>query len=160
MCNNDPNSSKITEYDVLLQDFLDIQNIIRAQDTKIGILFVVLVLPFNQFQFAHLIVSKIIVNVQGLVLFTMLACAWLVSFLALVYGIYPRYSKKNPTHNPKIVGSEYEQYVENLRYNRDYIESICKKKITGIRICLWAMMIWNLLGMVLVVVMSGELKTY
>lgn len=139
---------KKEEYQILLNDFLDIQQTVRAQDTKIGILFVAILLPFNQVQYLSYL--KSLHNQEaGWILFVIVVLAWIISFLSLIYGIYPRWDKKKSEFNPMLIVEPTQQHIDNLKYNRDVVEKICTNKIKSIRLCLFSMIVWNVLGIAL-----------
>jgi len=121
------------------QELVDLQAIIRAQDFKIGYLFVVCFLPISQIinlkvffnDFTHFSVKLILVLI---ILF------WIISVLFLIIATYPRFSKK--------IYYEIKTKEQRLAVQKEDVNAvfnICKSKIIFIRMSLLFIVFWSVL---------------
>lgn len=80
------------EWKFLREEISDIQDTIKAQDTKIGLLLVICFLPINQSSDSTKILYKLLIfPLIGKIILIILSILWLLSICFLLYGIYPRF---------------------------------------------------------------------
>ncbi|WNS83778.1 hypothetical protein [Neisseria sp. DTU_2021_1001991_1_SI_NGA_ILE_055] len=120
----------------------ELQEIVRAQDTKIGHLLIVYLLPINQLEFTNKVLFTDVAKstfCENIILI-LLIFSWIISVIALLVGIWPKWTKKNID-----LTSDKICIVENLKKDRDTIHAICEKKIFCIRTSLIASFFWTVL---------------
>lgn len=119
----------------------ELQEIIKAQDTKIGHLLIICLLPISQLEHTKVLFTDVAQSTcfKNIILIV-LGLSWLISVIALLIGLWPKWTKKNIN-----LASDKIHTIENLKKDRDTIHAICEKKIFWIRFSLIAIFIWAVL---------------
>ena len=123
----------------------DLQKIIRGQDTKIGYLFLICFLPINQLDYLRNTLKNLIdIQFIGNIFLVLLIIPWIISVIALIIGIFPRFNKK-------LIDTSLD--VSELKKERNRLYCICKTKIICVRISLCSIALWTI---ILVLIIIGQ----
>lgn len=91
----------------------DIQDSIKAQDAKIGILCVICFLPINQATNSAELITKILQHsCFGKILIFIIGLSWILSVGALFFALYPRFQKKPPIFKEKEIEDSKPQQLQ------------------------------------------------
>ena len=128
------------EWKFLREEISDIQDTIKAQDTKIGLLLVICFLPINQSSDSTKILYKLLIfPLIGKIIIIILSILWLLSICFLLYGIYPRFKKIKPNfESNKTTVSSLKQELSNLY-------DVLMMKVNAIKFSLWLIASWCLI---------------
>ena len=122
----------------------DIQDSIKAQDAKIGILCVICFLPINQATNSAELITKVLQHsCFGKIFLFIIGLSWILSIGALFFALYPRFQKKPPILKEKEIEDYKSQQLQSELTN---LYNIIKIKIYAIKIALWSISSWCLLS--------------
>lgn len=125
------------------EEISDIQDTIRAQDTKIGFLFAICFLPINQLTSAGKFLNHLPQCHCGKFLIILTFFTWCSSIFLLIYALYPRFNQLKHNIETK------EEKIYYLKQEVNNLNNILNKKIKFIQLSLWLMVIWLLLSLII-----------
>ncbi|HHX2533133.1 hypothetical protein HMPREF2551_05790 [Neisseria sp. HMSC066H01] len=135
--------------DFYRDEISDIQDSIKAQDAKIGILCVICFLPISQAtNSAELITKTLQHSCFGKILIFIIGLSWFLSIGSLFFALYPRFKKKHPTLAEK---ETKDHNVQQLEIELNNLYDILKIKISAIKIALWAISLFCLLCLLAII---------
>lgn len=137
MCNTDKDISHEENY--YRQELVDLQAIIRAQDFKIGYLFVICFLPINQIVNIKYFLNYFIQFHEKFIIFFIMVF-WMLSVIFLIIATYPRFSKEINFNS-----RTDEERLFLLKEDVRAVFNICKNKIVLIRLALSFIVLWSIL---------------